>query len=549
MTMTSQKSDPDDPTAGARAVVDATDADAGDGDGRPYVLMISHVLMGHLAPMLRIAAALRARWGWRVFFLGPTSQRARIEASGATFLPLMGEADLDGRLYYESPPVDGYAELPWHERLLIDLERQCFDTIPAQWESLTDALRALRQRDSDRRVLVLAEAFFHGVLPLRYGAPLPADLALPSSGKAGPERPRSICVSVTIPAIRSRDLPPLGYPFPFDTSPEGRARNARLWERSWERRTARLAALLGERLREAGTPGDRPLPPDQRALFAGANYLCHERVLQLGVPGFEYPRTDWPDGFRFAGLVQGPPSAVNVAGGNRAAPPQEKDPEFPWWPELVANSALARDDPRRKKVIVVTQGTVEINPEDLILPTIQAFAPSTTTTNATLDPARLLVVAILGWKDSRLPAALASPPANVRVADYLTYDAALAHADVWVSNGGFGAVCHALAHGVPQVVAGEGMDKGENAARVARSGCGVDLRTGRPTADAIARAVAEVLAEEDGPGSAPDSETYRNRFVESAARLKRECESLDVFQIVHEELCQLARDEGGDTEE
>ena len=49
-------------------------------------------------------------------------------------------------------------------------------------------------------------------------------------------------------------------------------------------------------------------------------------------------------------------------------------------------------------------------------------------------------------------------------------DAALAHADAWVHNGGFGAVCHGLAHGVPQVVAGEGMDKGENAARVARSG-------------------------------------------------------------------------------
>ena len=90
---------------------------------------------------------------------------------------------------------------------------------------------------------------------------------------------------------------------------------------------------------------------------------------------------------------------------------------------------------------------------------------------------------------SRLPAALAQPPVNVRVADYLTYDAALSHADAWVHNGGFGAVCHGLAHGVPQVVAGEGMDKGENAAHVARSGCGVDLRTGRPGPDAVARAV------------------------------------------------------------
>ena len=545
--MTPRNPEPDDPAA---AVVAGVDGGVKDGDGKqPCVLIASHVLMGHLAPMLRIAGALRSRWGWRVFFLGPTAERARIEASGATFLPLLGAADLNGRDYYESPPVEGYAALPWHERLLVDLELQCFDTLPDQWSSLLSALRTIRRREPDRRVLVLAEAFFHGVLPLRYGAPLPPDLA-GGGGEEDGARPRSICVSVTIPAIRSRDLPPLGYPFPPDASAAGRARNARLWERSWMRRTARLSAVLGQRLREAGVPAAADLPPPHlRPLFAGANYLCHERVLQLGVPGFEYPRSDWPPGFRFAGLVQGPPNAVNAtgaAGDAAAAQKRDPDPDFPWWPELVANSALDRDDPHRKKVVVVTQGTVEINPEDLILPTIRAFAPSDTAPDPAsappsspprLDPAKVLVVAILGWKDSRLPAALARPPANVRVADYLTYDAALAYADAWVHNGGFGAVCHGLAHGVPQVVAGEGMDKGENAARVARSGCGVDLRTGRPGPDAVARAVADVLLPSD-----PDA---RFPFAESAARLRAECEGLDAFRVVHEELCRLA---GNDVE-
>lgn len=559
--MSSRNPEPDDPAvAGAVAGVEGGNNNINNHNGRkqPCVLIASHVLMGHLAPMLRIARALRSRWRWRVFFLGPTAERTRIEASGATFLPLLGAADIDGRAYYESPPVEGYAALPWHERVLVDLESQCFDTIPDQWSSLLNALRTIRRREPERRVLVLAEAFFHGVLPLRYGAPLPPDLAGEGQEEVG-ARPRSICVSVTIPAIRSRDLPPLGYPFPFDTSAEGRARNARLWERSWMRRTERLSTVLLERLREAGVPRAADLPPpDLQPLFAGVNYLCHERVLQLGVPGFEYPRTDWPPGFRFAGLVQGPPNAVNATGETgdatsavaaaAAQKQRDPDPDFPWWSELVANSALDRDDPRRKKVVVVTQGTVEINPEDLILPTIRAFTPSGSTSDPEpastppsssprLDPAKVLVVAILGWKDSRLPAALARPPVNVRVADYLTYDAALSHADAWVHNGGFGAVCHGLAHGVPQVVAGEGMDKGENAARVARSGCGVDLRTGRPGPDAVARAVADVLLPSEPDGRFP--------FVESAARLRAECEGLDAFRVVHEELCRLA---GNDVE-
>ncbi len=224
-------------TPGFTATATATAADGDDDDDgprrRPYVLVVSHALTGHLSPMIRIAAALRAR-GWPVFFLGPTAHRARIEAAGVAFVPLAGEADLDDRLYYERPPSAGYGALPWHERVLIDLERQCVTPLPAQWACLKAALRDLRARDGDgdeegagrkRRIVVLAEAFFLGALPLRHGAPLPPDMA-------DDERPRSICVSVTVPAIRSRDLPPLGYPFPFDPSPEGRARNARLWERS-----------------------------------------------------------------------------------------------------------------------------------------------------------------------------------------------------------------------------------------------------------------------------------------------------------------------------
>ena len=67
--------------------------------------------------------------------------------------------------------------------------------------------------------------------------------------------------------------------------------------------------------------------------------------------------------------------------------------------------------------------------------------------------------------------------------------------DVVVSNGGYGGVQQALAHGIPLVVAGRTEDKVEVTARVGWSGAGIDLRTHRPSPDAVGDAVRTVLAD------------------------------------------------------
>ena len=66
-------------------------------------------------------------------------------------------------------------------------------------------------------------------------------------------------------------------------------------------------------------------------------------------------------------------------------------------------------------------------------------------------------------------------PDNVRVESYLPYDRLLPMVDVIVTNGGYGGVQQALAHGVPLVVAGETEDKVEVSARVGWSGAGINL--------------------------------------------------------------------------
>ncbi|KAI2608921.1 glycosyltransferase family 1 protein [Hypoxylon fragiforme] len=468
---------------------------------RPFILVVCHALTGHLAPLLRITGALHAQLtdSTTIFFLGPTAHRHRIEATGATFLPLLDDADLDDRAYYAHPPHpadQNYSSLHWSDRVLIDLRAQCLDPLPTQWTCFTSALRTLHSRGPSRGVLVLAEAFFYGILPLFHRAPLPPDIPSPIG---------TLCVSVTIPAIRSVDLPPAGYPFPYDGSPSGRTRNARLWERSWARKASSLTALLDTQLRKAGAPSGVG-----EIFLSGANYTCHETILQLGVPGFEYPRSDWPRGFHFAGLVQGTPRSQPQSQTPAIHPP------FPWWAELIANSSLPPSE--RKKVVVVAQGTVEINPHDLLIPTMRAFSGP-----EHLDT--VLVVAILGWKDADLATYNFVVPGNSRVADYLNYDAVLAHADVWVHNAGFGAVNHGIANGVPMVVAGEGMDKTDNARRVAWSGIGVDLQCAKPSDEAVKDGIERVLQDE--------------QFTTRVQELRRESEEIDCFGIVQRELLRI----------
>src|SRR5690606_6542107 len=86
-------------------------------------------------------------------------------------------------------------------------------------------------------------------------------------------------------------------------------------------------------------------------------------------------------------------------------------------------------------------------------------------------------------------------PRNARLAPFVPYHAILPLASVVVTNGGYGGVQQALHHGVPLVVAAGSEEKPEIAARVAWSGTGIDLRTGRPSPKAVRTAVRRVMAE------------------------------------------------------
>jgi UDP:flavonoid glycosyltransferase YjiC (YdhE family) len=283
---------------------------------------------------------------------------------------------------------------------------------------------------------VVVDTMFFGALPLALG---------PAAS-----RPALACIGVMPLASSSRDTAPFGTAFQPGGGLLRRARNRSLNWLTEHVALSDIQRLARRRLAEVGSPGFPGYLIDLQPKVVDA-------YLQATVEGFEYPRSDLPASIRFVGPILAPPAT------SFARPP--------WWHEL------AEDRP----VVHVTQGTLDnADLARLLLLTARALARED-----------VLVVATTGGPDPA-PLRRGLPP-NARLERFLPHDVLLPHVDAMVTNGGYGGVQQALAHGVPLVVAGDSEDKPEVAARVQWSGAGVNLHTGRPSPAMVARGVRRVL--------------------------------------------------------
>jgi UDP:flavonoid glycosyltransferase YjiC (YdhE family) len=109
-------------------------------------------------------------------------------------------------------------------------------------------------------------------------------------------------------------------------------------------------------------------------------------------------------------------------------PEAPADFELPsWWGEVTD---------KKQPVVLVTQGTAATDAEQLIAPTLKALARED------------VLVFAAGVKPEEV-ARLDGVSANARVGVFVPFKPLLPHVDVYVTNGGFGGVHHALANGVP----------------------------------------------------------------------------------------------------
>jgi MGT family glycosyltransferase len=408
--------------------------------------------VGHTAPAYPVAHVLVGR-GHSVRWYAGSAFADAITATGATFHPI-------GERHNDFSVLDLNERFPGHQQRT-GLRKLQFEMVHGFALPLLGHVRDLRAllEVESADVIVGDTAFIAAALIQELGGPAFAGFG------------------ITVLGFPSRELAPFGLGLAPSAGLVGRLRNRAL-DQLMRRVVFRPMTAAVNDVR-----GQLGLAPTAQMVFEYP--LVCQMYLQLSPPGFEYPVQDLPRQVRFVG----PPRPL--------ADPTWQRPA--WWPELTA----------ARRVVLVNQGTVATDSDQLIRPALAALAGED-----------LLVVAVTGGVD---PAELGTLPANSRVERFIPFDELLPHVDVLLTNGGYGGTQLALSHGVPIVGAGRTEDKNEVNARVAWSGVGIDLRTQTPTAQQIRTAVRQVLAD-------PRYATRARRLQAEIVRAGREEKAADLLE-------------------
>ena len=399
---------------------------------------------GHVNPGLPIAREL-VRRGHEVRWYSTPRFKRTIETMGARWVPLRNAIPIDEEQFDMWPdrPAEGIAQLRF------DLKNSFIEFIRG---ALADLEAELRREPADVIVGDNASAVVEAVHQ-KLGIPWAV-------------------YGMSVMSTSSRDTAPFGLALPPSTTALGRLRNKALY---WlvERVIFREAHNYNAQLRR-----DLGLPPLRRSIFDFAKDA--HLYLQSGVPSFDYPRTDLAPNVHYIGApIPEPPHGWT--------PPS-------WWGQVFG-----------KRVVLVTQGTINNDFDQLIRPAIRALAEQ-----------NVLVIVTTGSRNAE-EVKIDPLPSNVRVQRFIPYAHLIPHVDLLLTNGGYGSIQIALAHGVPVVAIGKTEDKAEIANRVNWSGVGIGLKTRTATEAQIRKAVQTVL----------DTPTYAAR----AEAMRYELAGLDAAKI------------------
>lgn len=389
-------------------------------------------VIGHINPALPIARKLVER-GHEVWWYTGVGFKSQVEATGAHHLPIRtGSLDISDLTVQAQSLMEKNNSLKGIEQLKFALKYFFIDSAIAQVKDLTDILKEF---SAD---VILADSLFLG-----------ASWVYEKGG------PPWAAFNTSALSLSSCDTAPFGVGMPPDSSRFGRLRN-RFLNWIFQRILLNDTTVYLDKVR-----GSLGLSPDYKYFFETG--LSPFLFLQGTVPVFEYPRSDLPPQVHFIGpFLPEPPDSFNSPA---------------WWDDLKSG----------KPVIHVTQGTIATEVNDLIIPTIQAFADED-----------VLVVATTGSEPIEIEnLQLDSIPANLRLEQFLPHYYLLPHVDVMVTNGGYNGVQVALANGVPMVAAGQTEEKPEVCARIEWAGVGINLKTKKPTAMQIKDAVNKIIKSPD----------------------------------------------------
>lgn len=392
---------------------------------------------GHVNPGLPIAREL-VRRGHDVRWYSTMRFKRAIEETGARFIRYRKALPVDETRFDMFPerPKGGIRQLQW------DIENIFVGMVPGQFADLEAELR------HERADAIVGDnsAIVASLLAERFNVPF-------------------VAFGISVLTTSSRDTAPFGLGLMPSSSPLGRLRNRALTWFNDNVVFAGAAEKYEEVRRELGF--EPPKYPTFDFVKDAALYL------QSSVPSFEYPRTDMPANIRWIGA-------------SVPEPPQNWTPPA-WWPEL-----------KERRVVLVTQGTIANDYDQLIRPAIRALA----------QWENVLVVVTTGSKPAE-EVGIDPLPANVRVERFIPYAHLMPEVDVLLTNGGYGSVQIALAHAVPVVAFGKSEEKPEVANRLTYSGAGIGIKELVPAEAQIRKAVTRVLG----------NPAYRRRAMEIGQEL------------------------------
>ena len=384
------------------------------------ILVLTVPAEGHFNPFVPILTQLVKRGHEVVCFAGTVFQYS-VEKTGATFRPPPPKWD-----FGETEAYDFFPELKKKKglnQLKYYLKHVMFDPVP---DVITMVKNELENFHAD---VVISDTFMVA------GSWLTELVRIPG-----------VLISVVPLSLPGKNIPPFGLGLLPGKTFLSRWRNNLI---KWIFREFLFNDVqkYGNEIRKkAGLPA--------KSLF-GKGYNSSNLVLHTSTPAFEYPRDVFPPNLRFIGPVLTPPVENYVK------------PE--WWPEI------EKDLP----VVLINQGTVAKNYNDLIFPAIEG-----------LKDEKMVIVAVPVAKGE-----LRNLPGNVHVEPYIPFGNLFPYVDLFITNGGFGGTQNALAHGIPVIIAGATEDKMEVAARVEYAGAGINLRKQKPSPGDIRKAVRKILSD------------------------------------------------------
>lgn len=437
---------------------------------KPYLLICASPATGHTTPIIKIASEL-IQHGYEATFIAGDDFKDQVEKTGAKFVHVDSMVDPTDWPERDAIPVG-------ITRLLFDLKQYFITPTEARTKLTYEVLENLRAEHPTREIIILTETFWMGTLAMSLGAPLP---------KGFTTRPKVINIHAATYLIRSDDVGPMGLAMLPDASEEGRAKHRAIYDGMINGPFGELIDFQIEVLTKLGAV------VTERTLPFETWMKTSDITLQMCPPSVEYDLSDWHPNVKSIGAL--------------GARPLKKDFVFPsFWDEVT------RGD---KKVVTVTQGTVAVNYNHLLLPTIKCLA----------DREDILVVAILGSKGASLPSDV-ELPSNARVIDHLAYDAILPHSAAFVLNGGYGGFTHGVINGVPMVLAGATEDKPDVCRRGEWAGIAVNLETGEPTEQQIAEGIKKVLED--------------SSFKKKLLQIQKENEDLNALETIEKTILEFA---------